>query len=232
MQPFNITTPDHETLYAWHVLPSQLYAENEDRLLESPLVEQKDSLAFQMLQNPNARLVISCMSSHPALSTSMIHCLEANTPALSPRQRRPRRAAPPPNAPFHSSLAIARHPHLEHRLPRLRTQHWDAVRKRARVRRHRDRELGAAHRAHSCVAHPARRTQSGHRRDSRRTRAFRADDAHAARRRRADVGFQHAACPAAHVCGAGLRAGSVAVEAVSARARGAGGEDRGSLEYD
>lgn len=65
--PFNIHTPDGETLYAWHVLPLDTYVENEPSLrLESgtakaPLADFTASKAFRLLiSEPEARVVVSC----------------------------------------------------------------------------------------------------------------------------------------------------------------------------
>jgi len=61
--PFNITTPDHETIYAWHVLPIGLYARHESELLQQPSGHAEDVTrmkAFELLrQDPEARLVIN-----------------------------------------------------------------------------------------------------------------------------------------------------------------------------
>ncbi|GAB7358520.1 hypothetical protein MBLNU230_g2583t1 [Neophaeotheca triangularis] len=63
--PFNIQTPDGETLYAWHVLPLNVYAKNQEAL--QTFVQQNESfesytasLPFRLLsQDPNARVVLS-----------------------------------------------------------------------------------------------------------------------------------------------------------------------------
>ncbi|KAJ5895435.1 hypothetical protein N7495_007126 [Penicillium taxi] len=60
--PFSIKTPDGERLYAWHVLPIELYRKHEKALLEEPsgfASDIKSRVGFQLLQNdPEARLVI------------------------------------------------------------------------------------------------------------------------------------------------------------------------------
>lgn len=60
--PFSITTPDHEELYAWHVLPIELYRKNELALTAEPtgfVPDITSRLAFQLLRDdPEARLVI------------------------------------------------------------------------------------------------------------------------------------------------------------------------------
>lgn len=62
--PFNFTTPDDETLYAWHVMPLGLYAKHEKEIIKQPsgLVEDiRDTKAFDLLSSdPQARLIISC----------------------------------------------------------------------------------------------------------------------------------------------------------------------------
>ncbi|RQM08833.1 hypothetical protein DH86_00002974 [Scytalidium sp. 3C] len=62
--PFNITTPDHETIYAWHILPLGLYAQHEYELLQEPSGCVEDitrTKAFELLKNdPESRLIISC----------------------------------------------------------------------------------------------------------------------------------------------------------------------------
>lgn len=62
--PFNYTTPDHETIYAWHVMPLNLYARHEFDILQQPAGCAKDitkTKAFQLLRDdPESRLIISC----------------------------------------------------------------------------------------------------------------------------------------------------------------------------
>lgn len=62
--PFTLTTPDQESIYAWHILPLPLYYKNEEKLAaqQSGLSEDITTTeAFQMLKNdPDAKLVISC----------------------------------------------------------------------------------------------------------------------------------------------------------------------------
>jgi hypothetical protein len=62
--PFNFTTPDHETIHAWHVLPLGLYAQHEAELIiQAPGVagDIAKTKAFQLLRDdPNSKLVISC----------------------------------------------------------------------------------------------------------------------------------------------------------------------------
>ncbi|KAF2088794.1 alpha/beta-hydrolase [Saccharata proteae CBS 121410] len=59
---FNVTTPDFECLSAWHVLPLDVYAENEEDLLSEPSSHDdfSRSKAFRLLtEDPEARVVIN-----------------------------------------------------------------------------------------------------------------------------------------------------------------------------
>ena len=60
--PFSINTTDNEILYAWHVLPVELYREHELSLVAEPtglVSDIKSRLAFQLLRDdPNARLIL------------------------------------------------------------------------------------------------------------------------------------------------------------------------------
>lgn len=66
MTPFNITTPDGETLYSWHILPLGVYAKHEAEILAQPDGPPGDftrTLASKLLtQDPEARVVINCKS--------------------------------------------------------------------------------------------------------------------------------------------------------------------------
>ncbi|KAI9879710.1 MAG: hypothetical protein M1830_007495 [Pleopsidium flavum] len=63
IQPFNITTPDGEILYTWHILPLGLYAQHETALIKQPRGLAEDitkTEGFRLLANdPESRLVIS-----------------------------------------------------------------------------------------------------------------------------------------------------------------------------
>ncbi|MCJ1266952.1 hypothetical protein MMC22_006837 [Lobaria immixta] len=63
VRPFNISTLDGETLFAWHVLPLALYAKHENLLLDEPTdfsVDIADTAAFKLLsRDPESRLVIN-----------------------------------------------------------------------------------------------------------------------------------------------------------------------------
>ncbi|KAL4876906.1 Alpha/Beta hydrolase protein [Aspergillus karnatakaensis] len=60
--PFSIKTSDDEQLYAWHVLPIELYRKNELALTAEPtgfVSDPESRLGFQLLRDdPDARLVI------------------------------------------------------------------------------------------------------------------------------------------------------------------------------
>lgn len=62
--PFHFTTPDHETLYAWHVMPLGLYAKHESEIVLQPPGCADDitkTKAFQLLRDdPDSRLIINC----------------------------------------------------------------------------------------------------------------------------------------------------------------------------
>ncbi|PYI22219.1 alpha/beta-hydrolase [Aspergillus japonicus CBS 114.51] len=64
VQPFNLVTPDNETLYAWHLLPLPLCKEHEDDLRENerygPAEDYTKTTAFKLLaNNPKARVVVN-----------------------------------------------------------------------------------------------------------------------------------------------------------------------------
>ena len=60
--PFGIHSPSSETLYAWHILPIELYRKNEDTLLAEPsgyIPDITTRRSFELLRdNPEARLII------------------------------------------------------------------------------------------------------------------------------------------------------------------------------
>lgn len=60
--PFSITTADSERLYAWHILPVELYRKHELPLITEPagfVTDITSRLAFQLLHDdPDARLVL------------------------------------------------------------------------------------------------------------------------------------------------------------------------------
>jgi abhydrolase domain-containing protein 12 len=60
--PFSIKTPDGEHLYAWHILPVELYRKHQSSLLAEPVgfsSDIKSRLGFQLLQeDSDARLIL------------------------------------------------------------------------------------------------------------------------------------------------------------------------------
>lgn len=62
--PFNFTTPDHEIIYAWHVMPLGLYAKHEAEILQQAPGFTEDitaTKAFQLLRDdPESKLIILC----------------------------------------------------------------------------------------------------------------------------------------------------------------------------
>ncbi|KAJ6073003.1 hypothetical protein N7467_011088 [Penicillium canescens] len=60
--PVSIKTTDGERLYAWHILPTELYRKNELPLVQEPVgfvSDIKSRLGFQLLRdNPEARLIL------------------------------------------------------------------------------------------------------------------------------------------------------------------------------
>ena len=63
MQPFNISTPDGEVLYSWHVLPLARYLKHEEAVVDETRQITSDvtnTKAFEILTDPEALLVINC----------------------------------------------------------------------------------------------------------------------------------------------------------------------------
>lgn len=63
--PFNLTTPDGETLYAWHVLPINVYTSNEKTILSEersagPVEDFTKTSAFHYLAQGDAKVVVTC----------------------------------------------------------------------------------------------------------------------------------------------------------------------------
>ncbi|KAF2222048.1 Alpha/Beta hydrolase protein [Elsinoe ampelina] len=60
--PFNLKTPDGETLHAWHILPLEVYRRHEKGLLEEPsgqIFDIEKRRSFDILKHdPNALLVV------------------------------------------------------------------------------------------------------------------------------------------------------------------------------
>jgi hypothetical protein len=66
--PFNILTPDGETLFAWHILPVNLYARHEAQIrsearpARQPVSDFTKTVAFSLLtaEDPATKVVVSC----------------------------------------------------------------------------------------------------------------------------------------------------------------------------
>ena len=57
--PFNVSTPDNEILYAWHILPLATVAENRDALAVAEKFDQ--GLPLRLLrEDGRARVVVNC----------------------------------------------------------------------------------------------------------------------------------------------------------------------------
>jgi hypothetical protein len=57
--PFNVSTPDNEVLYAWHILPLATVAAHRDTLAAADLLDQ--TLPLQLLKSDSeARVVVNC----------------------------------------------------------------------------------------------------------------------------------------------------------------------------
>ena len=66
MLPFNITTKDQQSLYAWLVIPIRVYSKHEAEIVKDPsgiALDVRKRLGFNLLANdPESRLVIYCKS--------------------------------------------------------------------------------------------------------------------------------------------------------------------------
>ena len=63
IRPFNITTPDGEALYAWHILPLDIYHNHEKQLLAEPQLfkDYRDTIAYKTLtKDPESKLILNC----------------------------------------------------------------------------------------------------------------------------------------------------------------------------
>jgi abhydrolase domain-containing protein 12 len=66
--PFNVSTPDNEVLYAWHILPLATVASNRDALAAADPLDQ--TLPLQLLKSdPEARVIVNCKFSLPFVLT-------------------------------------------------------------------------------------------------------------------------------------------------------------------
>jgi hypothetical protein len=78
--PFILKTPDNESLYAWHVLPADVYAENEREIRSetrsfAPVADITSTVGFRLLtskEGPPARVVVYCTQITPGFPSSMI----------------------------------------------------------------------------------------------------------------------------------------------------------------
>ena len=62
--PFEIRTPDGETLYCWHIMPLQLYSKHEQDIKARSSVQTTDftkTVAYDLLEaDSEARIVVNC----------------------------------------------------------------------------------------------------------------------------------------------------------------------------
>lgn len=66
VRPFNLSTPDGEVLYGWHILPINIYAQHEPDLGSAdPTINSRTLLE----NDPNARVIVNC-TFHPASKAS------------------------------------------------------------------------------------------------------------------------------------------------------------------
>lgn len=82
--PFNLPTPDGETLYAWHILPLDVYTRNERSIQEE--IRRRDGPVDDFTKT-NPFHLLTTNDPHPA--RVIINCKHAPSPPLSP-------ATPPP----------------------------------------------------------------------------------------------------------------------------------------
>ena len=149
MQPFYLETSDNERLFCWHVVPLDVYLQNEEQLAMGTttgeiLDELKGTMGEKLLRaDPESRVVVNfhgvslpvCVMSSAIwqrfpgplpMSTSIfrtiVPCPELGTCSNATIERRPSR---PGLATFNVSLNLRHPPHSppDLRLPRLRTFH-------------------------------------------------------------------------------------------------------------
>ncbi|KAI1077176.1 alpha/beta-hydrolase [Whalleya microplaca] len=61
VSPFKLSTPDGETLHAWHILPLELYRRHEQELIEEPtglVPDITDRLGFKLLRDDPSSLLV------------------------------------------------------------------------------------------------------------------------------------------------------------------------------
>ncbi|KAI1119870.1 Alpha/Beta hydrolase protein [Nemania abortiva] len=59
--PFFLTTPDGESLHAWHILPLELYKQNQEALLAEPgglALDVKERLSFKLMRDDPSSLLV------------------------------------------------------------------------------------------------------------------------------------------------------------------------------
>jgi hypothetical protein len=61
--PFNLTTSDGETLFCWHVLPLDVYLDNENEIVQKTtglVGDLKDTIGYKLLQrDPKSKVVVN-----------------------------------------------------------------------------------------------------------------------------------------------------------------------------
>ena len=77
--PFNLSTPDGETLFGWHILPLDVYVRNEktigkEQRAHGPVEDFTSTTAYRFLKagdSEPARLLITCESASTRPSTGL-----------------------------------------------------------------------------------------------------------------------------------------------------------------
>ena len=83
VQPFNLVTPDNETIYGWHLLPLHLCREHEEELNANepsgPADDYTQTPAFKFLaHDPNARVVVNCKRTGYFACDTIMRCTLTN----------------------------------------------------------------------------------------------------------------------------------------------------------
>jgi hypothetical protein len=154
--PFNVSTPDNEVLYAWHILPLATVAANRDALAAADPLDQ--TLPLQLLKSdPEARVIVNCKSSHLFVLT--LEILMQKTSSWQCRTCSSRLAY----RYLSRTLKSTSYPYLHNRLPRFWPQHWITYGNRSHHRRPRSSHLRPLPR-HSTLAYCYSRSKSRNRR--------------------------------------------------------------------
>lgn len=70
--PFSLDTPDGETLYAWHILPLDVYSYYQGNIIKAGETNNPEyirNVALEILRiDPDARVVVNCMLFHPPIA--------------------------------------------------------------------------------------------------------------------------------------------------------------------